>query len=209
METKDKQIAKNEVRSIAERKRSSSITFSIPEELKKTFTKGKITFLTLRGNPKTKSHHKMDFAVKFIKKLKPSALYIVREEDHRKYGETPTFHFHALVKNAEKPKESWYRKGIHIHYLNVPKGTPVGYQGQYPAPDPKPDNRCVEERLVENSIELLKRDTAVVKLLTYFSKDQSFEGPKIVRPFIHYIFQIGKKSKNALDYTYKNHYIDI
>lgn len=206
METKVKQIAKVADRSVVS-EANSKINSRIPDTLNKTFTKGKITFLTLRGNPKTKFHQKLDFASRFIKKLKPSAFYIVKEEDHRKYGDGLTYHYHALLKNAEKPKKGWYRKGIHIHYLKVPSGRPVGYQGDGAEANIKPDDRCVEERLVSNAVELLKRDTSVVKLLTYFSKDQTYEVP-VPKAFINYTFQIGKKeTKESLDYSYKNVYL--
>ena len=175
------------------------------------FENGKSIFLTYKG---TGVHQKMDTVVKLCKKIS-STFFLVKEENKIASG----FHYHVLIKlkGTKLPPRNWYKKGVHMHILEIcpplfSGGPPPLYTSEKDFEDMrdqiKIESKTELEKLLclqklENKIQTLKlknqnyklskkhkKLVACLKVLIYMSKECS----EFPIQYTDYYLQIRNKS---------------
>lgn len=178
-------------------------------DMKCGFENGKSIFLTYKGEGK---HQKMDTIIKHCKKIS-STFFVVQEKNKA----TPGFHYHGLLKLKEQklPPKRWFRKGVHMHIIEICPSNP---NANIPIYDTKHDiEKYKEQILLESKTELekilnlnrlklkidqqkcltnkininkkVKKLNEINKILQYMNKE--IENPK---QYINYYLQIRNKS---------------
>lgn len=155
---------------------------ALKNEVTSEFTKGEVYFLTFRGN--LPNHQKIGYISDHIRKV-CNNFFVVRETDG---AGTDKFHFHAVMKMPEKPKKSWFKKGLHFDFKHV------GHRGKTVGAPPPPladltqlefeESISIEPEVVQG---VKKTDRVIDKLKESHLKTQKHRGHK--ERVVNYIFK--------------------